>query len=197
MEYTRLLKKGSTGSDVKYIKDCLFELGYYAPSIKKISSNTFGNDTVDAVEKYQKSNKDINGEKLEVDSTIGRKTWEAIERDIKNKKAAVQEPVEQAVKYTRSLEKGSSGDDVFYIKKCLFELNYFEEDIKKISSKKFGADTEDAVFKFQKNNKDNEGKKLEIDAVIGRKTWDAIVKAHKAGAKYKAPELKPVSLGHL
>ena len=52
MNYTRQLEKGMNGADVRYIKDCLFELGYYALSIKKITSSTFGNDTVDAVEKY-------------------------------------------------------------------------------------------------------------------------------------------------
>ena len=28
MEYTRLLKKGMSGNDVRYIKDCLFKLWY-------------------------------------------------------------------------------------------------------------------------------------------------------------------------
>ena len=84
MEYTRLLKKGMSGNDVRYIKDCLFKLKYYSSNITKISNNTFGNDTYNAVLLYQTSNKDINGNKLEVDGIVGKKTWYAIERDFNN-----------------------------------------------------------------------------------------------------------------
>lgn len=84
MEYTRLLKKGMSGNDVRYIKDCLFELNYYSSNITNISHNTFGNDTYNAVLLYQTSNKDINGNKLEVDGIVGKKTWYAIERDFSN-----------------------------------------------------------------------------------------------------------------
>lgn len=84
MEYTRLLKRGMSGNDVRYIKDCLFKLKYYSSNITKISNNTFGNDTYNAVLLYQTSNKDINGNKLEVDGIVGKKTWYAIERDFNN-----------------------------------------------------------------------------------------------------------------
>lgn len=83
MEYTRILKKGMTGKDVLYIKNCLFNLNYYTSNIKQIKSNSFGSDTVKAVEKYQSKNKDLSGEQLKVDGIIGRKTWYAIERDLK------------------------------------------------------------------------------------------------------------------
>lgn len=54
------------------MKDCLFELKYYINGITKITSNSFGNDTVTAVEKFQKLNN------LTVDGIIGIKTWNAI-----------------------------------------------------------------------------------------------------------------------
>lgn len=188
MKYTRQLEKGDKGSDVRYMKDCLFELGYYSSDIKKIASDTFGNDTVKAVIKYQKANKDVDGKQLSDDGIIGRKTWSAIERDMEAKKLPT---------YSRILKKGMSGDDVRYMKDCLFALNYFEEDTKKISSDSFGADTEKAVIKFQKLNKDNNKKQLDDDGKIGSLTWNAIVREFSAGNKYEAPKKKVPSLDHL
>ena len=80
MEFTRNLKKGSYGEDVFYIKNLLFDLGYFSSNIKEIKSYSFGNDTVEAVEAFQRKNKDENGKKLEVDGIVGRLTWNAIER---------------------------------------------------------------------------------------------------------------------
>ena len=188
MNYTRQLKKGDNGSDVRYMKDCLFELGYYAPSIKKISSNTFGNDTVRAVKKYQKANKDINGRQLDNDGIIGPLTWGAIKRDIE----ANSKPY-----YSRVLKKGMSGSDVRYMKDCLFALNYYEASIKNISNSTFGSNTEDAVILFQKSNKDKNGKQLDDDGKIGPLTWNVIEREFKAGRKYEAPSKPKISLDHL
>lgn len=80
MEFTRNLKKGSYGEDVFYIKNLLFDLGYFPSDIKEIKSYSFGNDTVEAVEAFQRKNKDENGRKLEVDGIVGRLTWSAIEK---------------------------------------------------------------------------------------------------------------------
>ena len=188
MNYTRQLKKGDNGSDVRYMKDCLFELGYYAPNIKKISSNTFGNDTVRAVKKYQKANKDINGRQLDNDGIIGPLTWGAIKRDIE----ANSKPY-----YSRVLKKGMSGSDVRYMKDCLFALNYYEASIKNISNSTFGSNTEDAVILFQKSNKDKNGKQLDDDGKIGPLTWNAVEREFKAGRKYEAPAKPKFSLDHL
>ena len=80
MEFTRNLKKGSYGEDVFYIKNLLFDLGYFSSDIKEIKSCSFGNDTVEAVEAFQRKNKDENGKNLKVDGIVGRLTWNAIER---------------------------------------------------------------------------------------------------------------------
>ena len=58
MEFTRNLKKGSYGEDVFYIKNLLFDLGYFSSDMKEIKSYSFGNDTVEAVEAFQRKNKD-------------------------------------------------------------------------------------------------------------------------------------------
>ena len=188
MNYTRQLKKGDNGSDVRYMKDCLFELGYYAPRIKKISSNTFGNDTVRAVKKYQKANKDINGRQLDNDGIIGPLTWGAIKRDIEANSKSY---------YSRVLKKGMNGSDVRYMKDCLFALNYYEASIKNISNSTFGSNTEDAVILFQKSNKDKNGKQLDDDGKIGPLTWNAVEREFKAGRKYEAPAKPKFSLDHL
>ena len=80
MEFTRNLKKGSYGEDVFYIKNLLFDLGYFSSNIKEIKSYSFGNDAVEAVKAFQRKNKDENGKNLEVDGIVGRLTWSAIEK---------------------------------------------------------------------------------------------------------------------
>lgn len=194
MNYTRQLEKGMNGADVRYIKDCLFKLGYYASSIKKISSNTFGNDTVDAVEKYQSKNKDVDGKKLQKDGIVGRKTWNAIVRDFEALKAP------KTPSYSKVLKEGMVGEDVRYMKDCLFALKYYEASVKNISNNTFGENTVDAVVLFQKNNKDGDGKQLDDDGKIGSLTWNAIEREFKAGRKYeppKAPAKPKISLDHL
>lgn len=60
------------GSDVRYIKERLFALGYYAPGVAAIRNSTFGNDTAAAVRRFQ-------AQCLDAPGTIGAQTWAAIE----------------------------------------------------------------------------------------------------------------------
>lgn len=78
MEYTRLLRRGMSGADVRYMKDALVKLGH----LKSATHDRFGNDTFAAVKAYQRVNRDVDGRRLTVDGIIGRKTWNAIVRDI-------------------------------------------------------------------------------------------------------------------
>ena len=82
------------------------------------------------------------------------------------------------MKFTRNLKLGMSGEDVLYIKKKLFELGYFAKSIKKVSSKAFRKDTENAVIFFQGRNKDKYNRNLTADGIVGQLTWDAIEKAY-------------------
>lgn len=93
MEFTRNLKKGSYGEDVFYIKNLLFDLGYFSSNIKEIKSYSFGNDAVEAVEAFQRKNKDENGKNLEVDGIVGRLTWNAIERAAASKPTPIPTPL--------------------------------------------------------------------------------------------------------
>lgn len=68
MTYTRLLKKGITGADVRAVKDKLAELGY----LYAATHDTFGSDTREAVESFQRT------QGLTVDGIVGPKTWAAL-----------------------------------------------------------------------------------------------------------------------
>lgn len=170
MKYTRILKKGSTGEDVKYIQNCLISLNYSCGASG--ADGNFGSNTEKAVISYQKNHKDINNNRLSVDGIVGKKTWNAIERDFSNL---------NKIKYTRLLKKDMSGNDVIYIKDCLFKLKYYPSNITKISNNTFGNDTYNAVLSYQTFNKDINGNKLKVDGIIGRKTWDAIIRDYEAG----------------
>lgn len=49
----RVLHHGDSGDDVLYIKRQLFDKGYYPPTVKKIKSDKWGNDTDVAVENFR------------------------------------------------------------------------------------------------------------------------------------------------
>lgn len=70
-----VLKLGSYGDEVKFIKDCLYSLGYLP---MKPAKKNFGSDTEKAVIKYQKENVDASGKPLVVDGKVGQLTWESI-----------------------------------------------------------------------------------------------------------------------
>ena len=78
MEYQRLLKRGMTGSDVRYIKDALVSLGF----LEKSTHDTFGSQTAEAVRAYQRARSDLSGTPLLADGVVGQKTWAAIVRDL-------------------------------------------------------------------------------------------------------------------
>lgn len=86
MEYKRILKQGMTGSDVRYVKNLLFELNYYNSSIKEITHNIFGKDTTEAVKNFQEKNYDSSKKKLVVDGIVGKKTWDSLVEVSKIKK---------------------------------------------------------------------------------------------------------------
>lgn len=182
MNFIKNLKEGSRGEDVLYIKNLLLELGYFASNIKEIKSSTFGKDTTDAVKNFQRKNLDENGKPLEIDGIIGKLTWQAIQNSA-NKK--------EVIKFTRDLKRGMTGSDVFYIKNLLFELNYFEKNINKITSQTFGSDTVKAVEKYQKENE------LSVTGIITITIWDKIISDYNNGEKFiekiEKPEIEPES----
>jgi len=70
--------------------------------------------------------------------------------------------------FTRTIKYGVSGDDVVAAKKRLLELGYYADHITTLSRKTFGADTREAVRRFQTQMG------LTADGVIGKETWAAL-----------------------
>ena len=69
MKLTRNLKRYMVGSDVRTVKEWLFELGFYDKKITKISNDRFGVDTYNAVKSFQKKYN------LVVDGVVGKNTF--------------------------------------------------------------------------------------------------------------------------
>lgn len=90
MEFKRTIRLGMYGSDVLYIKRKLFELGMYNDKIKRITSNKFRIDSVNATKKFQETYDSVCEGPLEVTGTIYEACWEAIE-------AAVREEIKPKV----------------------------------------------------------------------------------------------------
>ena len=72
MEFTRNIKKGMSGDDVKAVKEKLFALGFYSTKITKLTNNMFGSDSVAAIKRFQLKNG------LEPDGIAGKLTITAL-----------------------------------------------------------------------------------------------------------------------
>ena len=72
------------------------------------------------------------------------------------------------MKFTRNLKKGTSGEDVLFCKQKLLKLGFYGEHITTVTRKTFGADTLEAVKRFQAQAA------LTVDGVIGKETWAAL-----------------------
>ena len=72
MEFTRNIKKGMSGEDVRAIKEKLFALGFYSTKITQLTNDMLGSDSVAAIKRFQLKNG------LEADGIVGRITWSAL-----------------------------------------------------------------------------------------------------------------------
>ena len=72
MDFTRNIKKGMSGADVRAVKDRLFALGFYSLKVTAITKDTLGSDSVDAIKRFQLKNG------LKADGIVGRLTWSAL-----------------------------------------------------------------------------------------------------------------------
>lgn len=72
MDFTRNLRKGTSGDDVLFFKQKLLELGFYGDHITTVVRKTFGADTLEAVRRFQTQ------AGLTVDGIVGKETWEAL-----------------------------------------------------------------------------------------------------------------------
>ena len=72
------------------------------------------------------------------------------------------------MEFTRNLKKGASGEDVLFCKQKLLELGFYGTHITTVTRKTFGADTLEAVKRFQAQTG------LTGDGIIGKETWAAL-----------------------
>ena len=72
MEFTRNIKKGMSGEDVRAVKEKLFALGFYSTKIKQLTNGTLGSDSVAAIKRFQLKNG------LVADGIVGKLTWSAL-----------------------------------------------------------------------------------------------------------------------
>lgn len=79
MKFRRIIKRGMQGSDVLYIKRKLFSLGMYDEKIKRIISNKFREDSVNATINFQNTYDSVDEGPLEITGTIYEACWDAIE----------------------------------------------------------------------------------------------------------------------
>jgi peptidoglycan hydrolase-like protein with peptidoglycan-binding domain len=136
------LRQGSTGENVKQLQNLLNYV--YGPNLKV--DGIFGSQTEAAVKKFQKDYG------LTVDGIVGVTTWNRL----------------YSIRYAPvttlpTLRRGSQGKDVKYLQDLLEDLGYSV-----VVDGIFGAKTETAVKKFQKD------RGLVTDGIVGSQTWDAL-----------------------
>ena len=79
--------------------------------------------------------------------------------------------------FKRNLKKGTSGEDVLFCKQKLLELGFYGTHITTVTRKTFGADTLEAVKRFQAQTG------LTGDGIIGKETWAALFGDMATGAE--------------
>lgn len=148
MEYTRLLKRGVVGDDVKAVKDKLVALGY----LKRATHDKFYRDTQAAVKQYQSD------KGLKVDGIVGMLTWNSLFGSSETGSGST-------VQWTRDLSKGMSGDDCKALKDRLVDLGYLHASTKKT----LGNDSDRAIRAFKSAN-GLDGS----NGIVDLETWNAI-----------------------
>ncbi|MGA9380470.1 MAG: peptidoglycan-binding protein [Phormidium sp.] len=140
----QILRRGSTGNDVKNLQNLLNYV--YGPDLKV--DGIFGATTEAAVKRFQKEYG------LTVDGIAGPNTLNRLNQ-IRNA------PVTPTPLPT--LRRGSTGSDVKYLQEILNSFGY-----SLVVDGIFGANTEAAVKKFQKDYS------LVVDGIVSPKTWSTL-----------------------
>lgn len=106
-----------------------------------------------------------------VKSSISDKRWALWSDDINIDYQDEPAPSSDSVKFSdlKMIRKGDTGIEV---KTIQANVGVFVDGV-------FGNDTEKAVRDFQKKNKDYDGNALEVDGIVGPKTWGAIIERWK------------------
>jgi SpoIID/LytB domain protein len=164
--YSRVLKSGLKGDDVKNLQKALVVLGY-----KNISVNgVFDSNTLTAVKDLQQKNK------LAADGIAGKATVTLINTKLKSlgsttptpttttPAATPKAPVVTSLQVKANLKKGMKGTDVKNLQNALNSLSYNVG----VADGIFGAQTENAIKAFQK------AFKLSVTGIVDIKTANKI-----------------------
>lgn len=147
----KLLKVGSSGSEVREVQSRLKELGYFKyPNI----TGYYGTITQDAVKAFQAS------KGLAQDGIVGSKTWAALKSDGTTSSGSSS----NSSSLNTLLKKGSRGSAVTQLQQLLKNKGYLKGSVDGI----FGNQTYSAVKAFQKDAG------LAVDGIVGSKTWAAL-----------------------
>ena len=131
----RTLNVGMSGEDVKEVQQLLKKLGYLNGAV----DGKYGNETKATAMIFQSY------EGLDVDGKIGNESYKALQ---------------QTDRKFSALKKGNNGNAVKVMQTYLIKLGY----LKDVADGKFGAATEAALIRFQRDNN------LEVDGVAGINT---------------------------
>jgi len=148
--FTRVLKVGSTGADVKVLQTLLKKLGYFTyPNI----TSYFGTITKQSLIKYQTANK-LKATGIVDAATLKYLNSQSAAEAEKTTTATVADKtstslIPQDFVFYHYLARGMNGLEVKYLQIRLQELGYMSEDIK--ANGIFGPATQAAVIKLQKN----------------------------------------------
>ena len=144
-----VLKRGSTGSDVRTMQQKLKNWGYYSGSVDGI----FGSGTESAVRLFQRTNG------LTADGIVGSATAAALGMTLAGGTSSGGGSTSSGV-----LKRGSSGADVKTMQQKLKNWGYYSGSVDGI----FGSGTESAVKLFQRTNG------LTADGIVGSATAAAL-----------------------
>ena len=143
-----LVYKGKTGETVKYIQNKLINKGYFLG--RTGADGIFGFQTEKAVRQFQIDSN------LSADGIIGPLTWEKLEDPT----------IVISSSYPGNIiGMGARGDNVLKIQRELIRRGY---DVPGGADGQYGSGCRETVKKFQSDSG------LEIDGVVGKRTWDAL-----------------------
>ena len=185
------LRHGMRGEEVAQIQQALITLGY----LKGTADGVFGNNTENAVRKFQRKNK------LTADGLVGTKTKELLLAKASGSSAPTESTPASSGNDSASasgsnasaaqgsgnassgsslfggnyatIKSGSRGARVRTLQNALIALNYLSGS----ADGSYGKKTKAAVIAFQQNNN------LKADGAAGKKTLSALEKAYQNGEK--------------
>lgn len=170
------LKLNSTGSDVEIIQRQINRISNNYPAIPKIEpvDGVFESETESSVKAFQRI---FN---LYADGIVGKSTWYKISGIYVGVKRLAElesegEKLESTGEYPGYLLKqGSTGDAVCQMQYFLNFISQYYKEVPPINGDSIlGVSTLDSVIQFQKKFG------LDVDGIVGRKTWDKIYSVYK------------------